>query len=418
MPVYGYRLFVVQVFAGKGRTSVPFADCGGRNYRDIATELLEDMQGKTLVQPKRPDLPVDDDVAGEADLRTPAHPLAGRKALAVRVVHQERDLIYGEVLVGTFGDHEAALAAPPELIEVPPEEDVTAGSGGDGELSTDSSAEATDIDLTGRAPARRYRFVFNIPDEGALGALVVEDISRACPVELIIAWLRRRAEEAAEGRLAELPESATSQVQTRASTWWRPMATAAVDDMHFNEMLDAGRLNRVELVRHSVSADGSRQAEDLRLTAPRPEALTPVSDLVQLAKDWYEVVKERRSGALPAPQGRVSAEERKTAKADARARRQQTDEEAAKAMAALLGDHFVGLGFDDGWLVLEDGGRTKRISPSRISELFVYEIDRNRRPSNLEFYEAGRRRAQRLANPLKLNLNWPSTIGVEETEGA
>ena len=68
--------------------------------------------------------------------------------------------------------------------------------------------------------------------------------------------------------------------------------------------------------------------------------------------------------------------------------------------------------------MLQDGDRTKRISPSRISELFTYEIDRERRPSNLDFYKADRSRAQRLANPLKLHLEWPATIAVEETEGS
>lgn len=414
MPVYGYRLFVVQLFAGMARTPVDFSECGGKHYIDIATQLLKDMRGVTLVQPKRTDLAADEDVV-EAEAQTTIDPLAGRKGLAVRVVHQEGALIYGEALVGTFGDHEAALAAPPELVEVPLPD--VGEDAGEPEFLPPLASE--DIDLKGRAPARRFRFVLNLPAEGTLGALFVEDISRSCPVDLIVGWLRRRAKDAADATLAEVSEDATSAERRKAAAWWRLMATAAIDDQHFNEMLEQGHLNKVELVRHSIASDGTRGAEDLRLTAPRPEALTPADDLVQLAKDWYQVYKERRNKVIDGqPAKRLSKDERKAVKAQELEVKNQTDQEAAQEMAALLGNPVVDLSFDDGWLVLQDGDRTKRISPSRISELFTYEIDRERRPSNLDFYKAGRFRAQRLANPLKLHLEWPATIAVKETEGS
>jgi hypothetical protein len=111
MPVYGYRLFVIQLFAGMARTPVDFSECGGKHYSDIATQLLKNMRGETLVQPKRTDLAADVDVV-DAEAQTTIDPLAGRKGLAVRVVHQGGDPIYGKALVGTLGDHEAALPRP------------------------------------------------------------------------------------------------------------------------------------------------------------------------------------------------------------------------------------------------------------------------------------------------------------------
>ena len=186
--------------------------------------------------------------------------------------------------------------------------------------------------------------MLNLPAEGKLGALFVEDISRSCPVDLIVGWLRRRAKDAADARLAEVSEDATSAERREVAAWWRPMATAAIDDLHFNQMLEQGHLHKVELVRHSIASDGTRGAEDLRLTAPRPEALTPADDLVQLAKDWYQVYKERRNKLIDGqPPKRLSRDERKALKAQEREVRNQTDQEAAQEMAALLGDPVVDL---------------------------------------------------------------------------
>lgn len=395
MTNYGYRVFVLELFPGMGRKSVDFAKAGGSHYQTVAAGLLSGVRDRIVLDEKRRPGSGDPDIleeAGPASDSEPAlsDPLIGKRALALEVLGVQETLLYGEVLVGKYGDHESALGAP----QLEADDD------------HDDEVPEPHLSLTGRAPARRFRFVFNFPATGKQGIVVVEDISRSCPIEAIVRLLRYRSQDSAKAAPAP-----SSDGPGPAKPWWRPVVTAAVDDEHFNQMIEQGKLQRLELVRHRVASDGQRHQEELRLTAPRPEELTSGQELVALVRQWVEQAR-RRHETPRARSKRRTKEERAAADLAEQQARRQNDQEAATAMAALLGEEVKSLDFDDGWLVVQDGDRTKKISPSRISELFTYQLQQDRRPSNLEWYRAARGTALRLATPLKINLEWPTELTV------
>lgn len=405
MPVHGFRLFVATVYPERRQTQVDFGECGARHYRDVAAEVLEQMMDKVLVTERRQDTPIDDG-DGATDDDPPQDPLYGRKGLSLRRVQVEGHLIYGEMLVGTFGGHEEALDAPPEespeLVEVQESED------------TDTAQPPTaGLDLRRRAPARRFRFVLCMPESGTRGVLAVEDISGSCPRTLLREWLNKRGKDAADAALAAVPqpEGTPKAKGKKEPTWWRVDINPALDEEHFERMIAQGQLDRVELKRTAIASDGSRPRTDLHVIAPILDATNRRAAFLDLAKTWTQVARERRRP--PERRARRSKDEREREEEEARAARMQTDREGAEALAALVDPAIQQIEFDDGWIVVEDAGeKTKRVSPSRISELFTYEINRKRQPTPLEFYQAARGKALALAAPLQLALEWPATPAI------
>jgi len=405
MPVFGYRVFIVELFNGTARMPVDFSaagDDGKTHYKDIVTDLLHTMQGKTLIEQRRAE--PDDDAAPDGQDAASSDRLLGGKALSIRKVHLQEQSLYGEMLVGRFGDHETALSAPVLVDDTEADDDTEAGA----ESKIDQGS--TDVSLAGRAPARRFRFVLTLPVKGKKAVLVVEDISASCPVDPLVRQLRQHSREGSTARGRDDPKRGVL-------PWWRPSVTPAMDNAYFTEMIEQGKLNKVELVRHSVGGDGQRRQETLRVTAPNPEALSVAGQFQELVERWVTSFRSRQSPEVVSRRRR-SKEERAEEQAAQRARRLETDAGAAREMAALLGEELKDIDFDDGWIVLNDGNRTKKISPTRISELFNYVLNEDRRPSNLEWYEAARNKALRLATPLKLSLTWPDTLDFSEEDAS
>jgi hypothetical protein len=164
------------------------------------------------------------------------------------------------------------------------------------------------------------------------------------------------------------------------------------DEQHLNEMISAGKFGKVELVKHDVTPDRKRTKEILRLTAPSIEGGL-VSEVAHVVKDWWE--RTRRTGDKPAV-GRPS------------------DADGAQQLAAVLVKDVQGLDFDDGWVVLEDsGGRTNRISPSRMSEVFIYPLSIDDRVSDIAFYRDVRARAVRVGLTVPVTVEWPQVSHLE-----
>jgi len=406
MPVHGFRLFVAELAPERGQSRVDFSECGERHYQDVVADTLGQMMDQTLVTAKRQDTPIDaGDGSGDDDV--PEDPLAGRKGFSLRKLRADGRLLYGEALVGTFGGHEEALEAPPE---------------GEPELVEVSEASDTDtvqppaggLDLRRRAPARRFRFVLCLPEKGTQGILGVEDISGSCPRTLLRELINKTAKDRADAALGAGATLAAVARQPKAVSWWRLDITAALDEQHFKNMLDRGQLDRVELVRKAITSDGSREKTDLKVIAPILDATTKATAFIGLAKTWAEVARSRRR-----PEGRRprrSKEEREQEDAATRNAKLQSDRDGAGALAALVDPTVAQIEFDDGWLVVEDGEKTKKISPSRVSELFVYEINRKRQPTALEFYLEVRAKALALADPLQLALEWPASPSINDEE--
>lgn len=116
------------------------------------------MQGKTLIEQRRAE--PDDDAAPDGQDAASSDRLLGGKALSIRKVHLQEQSLYGEMLVGRFGDHETALSAPVLVDDTEADDDTEAGA----ESKIDQGS--TDVSLAGRAPARRFRFVLTLPVKG------------------------------------------------------------------------------------------------------------------------------------------------------------------------------------------------------------------------------------------------------------
>ena len=278
----------------------------------------------------------------------------GESAFRIENTARNGWAITGSLYSGLFGEHEFALGLP---------------------------GEAEDTDLENRAPVRKFRFVFVFPEEGEKGVLAIETIGRSCPADLLTTWLTKKSQIEATQRQEEQDRS------DPAPNWWKLVADQMADEEHLNRMIDAGRFQRIDLVKHDILPDRRRNKEILRLTAPNIEGSLATS-VAGVVRDWWG-----RTRGLERRQDVVTTD----------------DHEGAQQLAAIIGNGVEGLDFDDGWVVLaeEDGGRPKRISPSRMSEVFIYPLSDRARFDDAAFFRAIRTRASHIAPTVPIDVTWP-----------
>ncbi|MGH4008030.1 MAG: hypothetical protein ACRDTH_07705 [Pseudonocardiaceae bacterium] len=356
MSTFGYRLFTVELRKGFGRKPMNFSECDGSHYIDLVPKLLARLAGTRI---GRPVMRSSSTSPSQAMIDEPdsaeAEGISGESAFRVEDPLRNEWAITGSIQAGNFGDHEIALGVP---------------------------GETEDADLLNRAPVRRFRFVFVLPENGVRGVLAIETIGRSCPVELFIKWLSKASQdEAIDNKGAEGDTIAT------ALCWWKIVADQMGDEEHLNELIRSGNFGKVELVKHDVTPDRKRTKEYLRLTAPSIEGGL-VSEVASVVRGWWERTRQK-------------AEPDQSAEPI-------TDAEGAQQLAALVIKGVQGLDFDDGWVVLEeDSGRTNRISPSRMSEVFIYPLSVDDRVSDVEFYRRVRSRAVQIGPTVPVEVEWP-----------
>lgn len=358
MATYGYRLFTVELRKGFGRKAVDFADCGGSHYIDFVPKFLARL-AETKVG--RPVLRSSSVTPGQASIDEPeateSEGVYGESAFRVEDPLRNDWAITGSIQAGNFGDHEIALGVP---------------------------GETEDADLLNRAPVRRFRFVLVLPEKGTTGVLAVEAIGRSCPVDLFIRWISKASQDEALDNRGE--EDGSSE-----PCWWKMTANQMGDEEHLNEMIRSGKFGKVELVKLDVAADRKRNKEYLRLTAPSIEGGL-VSEVAGVVKGWWERTRQREIESLDQVSKPATV----------------TDAEGAQQLAALIIKGVEGLDFDDGWVVLEEqNGRSNRISPSRMSEVFIYPLSVDDRVSDVEFYRRVRLRAVRIGPSVPVVVEWP-----------
>jgi hypothetical protein len=357
MSTFGYRLFTVELRKGFGRKPVNFAECSGSHYIDLVSKLLARLAGAKIGRPvmrnssSSPGLAVID----EPDSAEPEG-ISGESAFRVEDPLRNERAITGSIQAGNFGDHEIALGVP---------------------------GETEDADLLNRAPVRRFRFVLVLPENGVRGVLAIETIGRSCPVGLFIKWLSKASQDEAIDNKGVEGDTSTAE-----PCWWKMVADQMGDEEHLNELIRSGNFGKVELVKLDVTPDRKRTKEHLRLTAPSIEGGL-VSEVASVVKGWWERTHQRAEPDQGQPEP-------------------ITDAEGAQQLAALVIKGVQGLDFDDGWVVLEeDSGRTNRISPSRMSEVFIYPLSVDDRVSDVEFYRRVRSRALRIAPTVPVAVEWP-----------
>ncbi len=376
MPYYGYRLYQAQVCKGRGLKPQDVSDCGGRHFAVVAEELLRGLAGTTMVGKPAIDSP--DDASDEQDVAAAPRDHSGQPAFRVESVERHGTLLLVKVLAGRYSDFTMGLAA-------------TGGA---------------DVSLDGIAPSRPFRVALNLPATGTDGVLAVEDISRSCPVDHFQRWLRWASQEAGIAALQEErteapgPPSAsqpTVQEDLSNADWWRLKLSPMADEDHLRRLIRSGKLERVQLVRHARTASRGPGTRELELTATGLD--TPQSQRVEeIVLDWGRRLG-RAFGLVDVPSD-----------PDAEPEPKPTDQEAAEALAAVLGKDISHLDFDDGYVVIADAqGKSKQISPSRLSDYFIYPIQRDRRPLDVPFWRAARDTHVRIAVVTNTaTLEWPS----------
>jgi hypothetical protein len=352
MAYYGFRLFEIELRALSGRKAIPFEDCGGEHYSVIAHRILQTAKGTTIVEEKTAD---PDDVADGAD----GDPFAGRRGIRVLKVERLGHTLWIDVLAGRFGDQEIAQGAP---------------------------GQTEDSDLRGRAPSYTFRIGFYFPAKGTRGVVAIEDISRSCPIDLVRQLLLKGSRAEAEAKKPKKGE------EEKPPIWWKLIITPMVDEEQVTRLINSGKSQRVELKKHGLGAGRGRDALEYELSAP---GLTDSqrNEVAQLVASWGRDLMKRRR-ATPDERSKMGV---------------PSDTDGARELATLLGQKIQALDFDDGFVVVEDGdGKTKKISPTRLNEVFTYPLSRNGRPSDVAFHERTRETARRLATSMRITgMEWP-----------
>ncbi|MFE9640471.1 hypothetical protein ACFYOC_15785 [Nocardiopsis alba] len=266
-----------------------------------------------------------------------------RDKVVFRVVYAKKNfhIIQGEVLSGKVGSHDRAVSADEEL------------------------------DISDKAPSRNYHFILALPAKGDKGILAVEDISRSCPVTPLVRWIKWASKQ----------EQEEAKKTEEGASWWRVSVKPISDEEHLREMIRQGRVEKIEVVKKSITSARMRDTDKFRISGPLPESAR--ERLMGLIRSWLK--KEN------------SEEPRNVDPA-----------ENAKSMASILGPELESLDLDDGWVILKDqGGHSKRINPTRISEVFIYSQQTEHRIDGAGFYTEVRRVAKRLQAAERMTISWP-----------
>ena len=348
MSTYGFRLFTVQLRKENRRKPHEFEDCDGEHFADVAERLLKSIEQDTKVGlPKQ-----DSDVSvGEVETGEVEEPTQER-ALKIESVRISGRVVLCQFYYGRFSDHSKALGMP---------------------------GKAADIELLDHAPSRLFNFVLAFPDEGSTGIAAMEDISRTCPITPLARWLSWQSQQ------ETVQFNKTVDNTADKKSWWKLILTPMADADQLDRIIERGELEKLELIKFGPAKDRTRDQEYFRVTAPNLDE-NLARHAGRIMKGWFGKGDEQNGAETSAA---------------------PSNSEGARQLAAVLSRPLVELDFDDGWVVLKDeGDRTKKISPTRLSEVFVYPISRDKKPSSLEFYDRVRSQAMSLQDAIRTDVDW------------
>lgn len=334
MANYGFRVFAIELHEGNKRRSAAFEKCGEEHFSNTAERLL-----KSLSLSAKFGMPNDFPDESAEDASTLG--FQSKPMFRVEEVEKRSHTIRGEVLSGIVGNYDKAVGASNEL------------------------------DISEMAASRNFHFVFAFPEKGSKAILAVEDISRSCPVTPLVRWLKWASQQ----------EAKPNSEETTEGIWWKLTVKAIADEHHLREMIKNGRVDKIEVIKNSITSARTRHSEKYRISGPLPG--NKRGQLMQLINSWIEKENSEENGPLD-------------------------PSENAKHMASIIGPELEALDLDDGWVVLKDqAGRTKKINPTRISEIFTYPQPTENRIDSAGFYTEVRRVALRLQAAERMNIPWP-----------
>lgn len=227
MALHGFRLYTVEVTAGRGRQRLTFGEGDLVNPAVEFARRLKQLEGTTFVreaayQPRDPDKAD----AASAPARTPV--------MRIDTVTRSENSVAITVSYGRKGEYGFAMRL----------------EGGE------------DISLEGAAAGRPYRAIIHFPATGTQAVMVSEVVSRTHVGEVLLRRLSVENYHAAEESGAARDEVG----EPDASTWLRWLPNGIFDEGRIREVLTEGTIEGIRLRRTGRTASGKRTSRDLTLT--------------------------------------------------------------------------------------------------------------------------------------------------------
>lgn len=229
---------------------------------------------------------------------------------------------------------------------------------------------APDESIEHLAPRRQYRGVYTLPPNETEGVLVLEVISRSCPVNTLKQWTNQWSEALVEADQKDKKASKHSRIRFEQLT----------DSGQVKTLLAAGDPQEIVLIEHASPGNGLPDVVQYRLTAPVRQKMT----VMQTVKGWV----------VGGTDGKVSKSE-----GIAQAR-------------ALVGPEINGVDFDDCYVAVKHEGQTQHVRPDAYSELFTYDNRSSQRETDSFYKQVNEKLASLgLTRTMKLDLkDWPTNL--------
>ncbi|TFD57999.1 hypothetical protein E3T43_07050 [Cryobacterium sp. Hh7] len=324
MATYGFKLLRVQLYNGRGHTEVNFGPKGEPHYLDrVAGDIANQQERRVLEEKQRAEtaasgsvnavdaetgqdiyIAADDVVTGTDAASLPIN-VSEKPAAVVRIddFWRLRSALLMQIQYGIVGDHDRAV---------------------------DPQGKIADADLRGLATTRPYRALLITPEEGTVGFLAVEVISRSHAGT----DLARRLHNAAHGHNLKL----------RAQG---PVA----DDAAVKDLVNQGRVKEVELFKTIVTSDASTPTmRKVKVTFPIAVGASEAAGILKRVKTWLP----RNSGS--ADKNPINAAEE------------------AKVLASILWKDAALLAFDDARVQVKSKLSNRRLQPLDKTEGFIYDL--------------------------------------------
>lgn len=338
MTSYGFRLFQVKLRRENKQKDLPFVSTSeGETWRyvDHARKLLEGNAGR-----RERGLPHMAPESAEDDLESAKK----RPLFEVDEYSTLGEHLTFTVSLGARTGHEMAMSDPDEV-------------------------DAEDIDISEHYPARSYRGVLLLPEEGTEGILALEAISRACPRHPLTRWM------SAWSKAEAIPDE-----KGKGPAWWKLIANSLIDEDTFSKFVRDSAAETIILKRNKVTRDRKIETDELDL---RVEIAREVlrDGAMEHIKGWIRSLREGRG--IPS-------------------------HEAASSIAALVGEELANLDFDETEVSLFNSqtGKHRKVSPSHLPDVFTYPVTEDIPPELSVLYASMRAVVQRVQPSLYAQLDW------------